>query len=88
MEAGNLVNPTVVEIFNPLRRPRGFRQCRAPTWFFPRHHTTPYEPRTIIITRFSHNYHSRHNTYNFWKFLAEFIKIRPQCDAACSLLTQ
>ena len=31
---GNLVNLTVVKIFNPLRRPRGFRQCRAPSWFF------------------------------------------------------
>ena len=28
-----LVNPTVIKILNPLRRPRGFRQCRAPTWF-------------------------------------------------------
>ena len=29
-----LVIPTVIEILNPLRRPRGFRQCRAPSWFF------------------------------------------------------
>ena len=27
-----LVIPTV-EMFNPLRRLRGFRHCRAPTWF-------------------------------------------------------
>ena len=27
-----MINLTVVEIFNPLRRPRGFRQCRAPSW--------------------------------------------------------
>ena len=27
-----LVIPTVLEILNPLRWPRGFRQCRAPSW--------------------------------------------------------
>jgi hypothetical protein len=30
--AMNLVNLIVVEIFIPLCRPRGFRQCQAPTW--------------------------------------------------------
>ena len=28
-----LVNSTVIKILNPLRRPRGFRQYRAPSWF-------------------------------------------------------
>ena len=28
-----LVSPKVIKILNPLRRPRGFRQCRAPSWF-------------------------------------------------------
>jgi hypothetical protein len=38
-----VVNPTVVERFNPLRRPRGFQQCRAPTWF------TKYGKINVII---------------------------------------
>ena len=28
-----LLNPKVIKISTPLRRPRAFRQCRAPTWF-------------------------------------------------------
>jgi hypothetical protein len=28
-----LVSPALIKILNPLRRPRGFRRCRAPTWF-------------------------------------------------------
>ena len=28
-----LVSPKVIKISNPLRQPRGFRQCRAPSWF-------------------------------------------------------
>ena len=30
-------NPKVINILNPLRQPRGFRQCRAPSWLLVSH---------------------------------------------------
>ena len=60
VEALILVNLAVVKIVNPLRRPRGLRQCRAPTWF-------TFQKKTLIHS--SPNFYNTtvpKNSYRFW----------------------